>query len=239
MPVKRHDYILLIAAAVLLIMAVMQRVNIKKFTIQNFTGSPVKEVENWMSAESVPDKNVVFNRVFSETVAEGTVISQSIEPGRTVSGNNSIVVTVSKGADPNYRITLADFSEMDQSSIEKWLEDNRIESYQFVYAINENKTEGLFLSSTPAAGTRIKRNESVTVTMCMHDHSTTVIFPDFTGQTVNEIQEWADENEITVSFIYYYDESANGTFMFSDISAGTEIEKGTSLSIAVSAGPGA
>ena len=239
MPVKRHDYILLLATAVLLIIAVYQRISIKKFTVQNFTGGSVNEVEKWMDSASVPERNVVFNNIYSETVAEGTVISQNIEPGRTVAGNNSLIITVSKGSDPNYKIVIADFSEMDQNAITGWFDENRIENYQFVFAVNENRPEGIFLSSTPVAGTRITRDESVTVTMCMHDHSTTVAFPDFTGQTVDEIQAWADENEITVNFIYYYDASASGTFMFSDISAGTEIEKGTSLSIAVSAGSGA
>ena len=239
MPIKRHDYILLIIAAVLIIAAMYQRLSIKKYTVQNFTGSSSKEVEKWMDTESVPEKNVVFNRIYSETVPEGTVIYQSIDANRTVSGNNSLVVTVSKGSDPNFRITLTDFSDMNQDEITEWFEKNRIRNYQFIQAIDDNRPEGTFLSVDPSQGTRITRDEPVTVTMSMHDNSPTVAFPDFTGQTVDDIQTWADQNDITVNFVYYYDTSAYGTFLFSDVPVGIEIEKGSYLSVAVSSGSGA
>ena len=235
---NKLNIILIIFAAVLLIVALFQRHGQKKYTVDDFKGQTYQTVINWMEENSVPSSNVVFDYHYSDTVPENTVISQSIAANRTVSGNNSLIVTVSKGEDPGKKVVLIDFSEMDQAAITAWLDENRIEEYQFSTVIDDDLKEGTFISSDPAAGTRIKRDTPVIITMSIHDPSPTVALPDFTGMKREEIQAWADKYGISVNYIYYYDASEQETFLYSDIPAGTQVDKGGRISIAISNGSG-
>lgn len=233
---KRLNIILGIIAAVLLAAALMQRFALRQYTVEDFKGRSYNDVLRWMEQNSVPENNVVFNYTYSETIPENTVIAQNISPNRKISGSNSLVITLSQGEDPNYRVELIDFSDMNRSEITEWLDDNGITTYQFSTIIDDEREEGSFVSSEPQIGTRITRNEPVTITLSEHDPSPTVAFPDFTGKTREDIQKWADRYDISVNYIYYYDNAERDTYLFSDYPEGTQIEKGGRISVAISNG---
>lgn len=235
---KLLNIIMGLLAAFLLMLAMIQRYGQKTYTVEDFSGKTYQDVIQWMEKNSVPEHNVVFDHRYSDTVPENGIISQSISPNRTVSGNNSVVIAVSQGEDPYQKIELIDFTGMDQESITDWFEENRIINYQFITKLNEDIEEGLFVSSEPAAGIRIAKDAEVIVEIAEHDHSPTVAFPDFSGKTRNDIQDWADKYDISVNYIYYYDNSAKDSFLFSDFAVGTEIDKGGRISVAISNGSG-
>lgn len=234
---KRLNLICGAIFAFLLIAAVLIRIGTPRYKVEDFTGRPYQDVAEWISRNSVNPDKVIISFKYSETVPENTVIHQNLRENAVLSGDNSLVVTVSKGSDPNLKIEMPDFSGMNQDEIQSWLDNEGLTDYRFISQINEDAEEGLFLASDPEVGYRVTRNQPVTITICEHDHSTTAALPDFKGKTADDIQAWADKNNITVNFIYYYDTAASGTFLFSDYEPGTQIDKGSSISVAVSAGP--
>ncbi|MBE6109013.1 MAG: PASTA domain-containing protein [Erysipelotrichaceae bacterium] len=235
---KRINIVLGIIFVILLAVAIFTRTGSSKIKVEDFTGKTYQDVINWAETNSVPDKSVVFNYVYSDTIPENNVISQNIRSGSFIASRNSLVLNISKGINPDKRITLMDFTGMNSEMIEAWLTENNFTNYRISSEINENAEENLFLYSEPAAGTRIRKDDEVNIVICEHDHSTTTSFPDFTGLTITEIQEWADTNNIQVNYIYYTDAAAEGSFLFSDLPVGSEIDKGSTISVAVSSGPG-
>lgn len=231
------NLILSIASLILLIFALFSRTSEKKYKTENFRGRPYSEVVRWMEINGIPSEDIIFNYVFHESIPRDTVISQNLNENSLIYSKSPLVVSVSKGIDPDQRIVLPDFTGLDKDEITEWSTENGVE-VTFINKINEDKEEGIFLASDPISGTRITRDQLVRVAICIHDHSPTVPLPDFTGKKKDEIQKWADKYNIEVNYIYYYDASPEDTFLYSDIEAGTEIDKGGYISVAISSGPG-
>lgn len=238
MQIKKLTFISAAVLAVLLIATLFLRMSEPKYTLPDFTGQTKEDIISWMTQNNIPSDKTVFIYSYSDTVPENTVITQSIKEGKTIPERSSVTFTLSKGEDPDKRIMIADFTGMNQEQIEQWLKENGFTNYSFASEINDDAEEGLFLYSDPKTESRITRDDEIIITMCEHDHSATVALPDFTGKTAAEIEAWAAKYSITVNYIYYMNEATYGSFLFSDIAAGTEIEKGGYISVAVSSGSG-
>lgn len=222
----------------LMVFAVLcSRISTVKYSAKKHIGSTEQAVREWMTENKIKDDSVIFGYAYSE-LPEGTVIHQNISENGLFSSKNALVLTVSDGEDPNRRIELIDFTGMDQKQIENWLKQQNLTEYSFESEINESVEEGLYLHSDPPPGSRVTRSEKITFIICEHDHSTTVILPDFTGKTIEDVSTWAENNEIITSFYYYYDDSPAGSFLFCDLPAGAEIEKRSYLAFAISSGTG-
>jgi serine/threonine-protein kinase len=89
--------------------------------VSDFTGVEIKEVRDWGLFNSI-----TINRTseYSIEVPEGSVISQSHEPGSSLARNAVLSVVVSDGPDMNEVIKLPDFEEMTRAEIITWRNEN-------------------------------------------------------------------------------------------------------------------
>lgn len=228
----------LISGIVCIVLAVIVFLSIiteKKYQVSNLTGQSVQEVKEWMTQNNIPENKVIYAETFSDRVPADHVVSQSIDPSGKITSRKSLVLTISKGENPDKKIALPDFTGKNRDEIEKWLNDNEFSNYQIIDIDTDNADQNsYFCSSEPIAGSNLTKDSEIKISV--FKYKTTVVFPDFTGKNSADIQSWADRYGIQVNLTYYYDVSEPETYLYSDLEAGTEIEKGSTVNIAVSAG---
>ncbi len=88
---------------------------------------PVPDVENMevsKAKELLEDNNLIVNveESFSSTIDKGNVISQSIEGGTEVTEGTEILLTVSKGVDPEEESELVSIQESNEENVGKHVE---------------------------------------------------------------------------------------------------------------------
>jgi len=124
---------------------------------------------------------------------------------------------------PKY--TIETLTGKTEAEINAWAESISLPSERllYTYIYSDTTEEGKAISQSVNAGGKLARNQVLTVTMSLGPNvDTSVSIPDFTGQTLEQIQAWMEENSMT-----------NVTYTTED---NNELEEGTFISISPAAG---
>lgn len=196
--------------------------------VPDFTGKAQRIVEMWAKKNDLEDQ-VKFKEEYSDDVLGDCVISQS---ARKVSSKSTITFTLSQGPDPDKEVELPDFAGKKKDEIEAWFADNYFSnvSYTYTYVSDQDLEDDMFVSMDPAAGTKAKRSDAITVTLA----TTEVVAPDFSSMNKDEIQKWGDENGISITFTEQESQILNdGDIMEISVKAGDKLRKGDTVTVTI------
>ena len=196
--------------------------------VPDFTGKAQRIVEMWAKKNDLKDQ-VKFKEEYSDDVLGDCVISQS---ARKVSSKSTITFTLSQGPDPDKEVELPDFAGKKKDEIEAWFADNYFSnvSYTYTYVSDQDLEDDMFVSMDPAAGTKAKRSDAITVTLA----TTEVVAPDFSSMNKDEIQKWGDENGISITFTEQESQILNdGDIMEISVKAGDKLKKGDTVTVTI------
>lgn len=196
--------------------------------VPDFSGKAQRIVEIWAKKNNLEDQ-VKFKEEYSDDVLGDCVISQS---ARKVSSKSTITFTLSQGPDPDKEVELPDFAGKKKDEIEAWFADNYFSnvSYTYTYVSDQDLEDDMFVSMDPAAGTKAKRSDAITVTLA----TTEVVAPDFSSMTKDEIQKWGDENGISITFTEQESQILNdGDIMEISVKAGDKLKKGDTVTVTI------
>lgn len=196
--------------------------------VSDFTGKAQRIVEMWAKKNDLKDQ-VKFKEEYSDDVLGDCVISQS---ARKVSSKSTITFTLSQGPDPDKEVELPDFAGKKKDEIEAWFADNYFSnvSYTYTYVSDQDLEDDMFVSMDPAAGTKAKRSDAITVTLA----TTEVVAPDFSSMNKDEIQKWGDENGISITFTEQESQILNdGDIMEISVKAGDKLKKGDTVTVTI------
>lgn len=196
--------------------------------VPDFTGKAQRIVEMWAKKNDLEDQ-VKFKEEYSDDVLGDCVISQS---ARKVSSKSTITFTLSQGPDPDKEVELPDFAGKKKDEIEAWFADNYFSnvSYTYTYVSDQDLEDDMFVSMDPAAGTKAKRSDAITVTLA----TTEVVAPDFSSMNKDEIQKWGDENGISITFTEQESQILNdGDIMEISVKAGDKLKKGDTVTVTI------
>lgn len=196
--------------------------------VPDFTGKAQRIVEMWAKKNDLEDQ-VKFKEEYSDDVLGDCVISQS---ARKVSSKSTITFTLSQGPDPDKEVELFDFAGKKKDEIEAWFADNYFSnvSYTYTYVSDQDLEDDMFVSMDPAAGTKAKRSDAITVTLA----TTEVVAPDFSSMNKDEIQKWGDENGISITFTEQESQILNdGDIMEISVKAGDKLKKGDTVTVTI------
>jgi serine/threonine-protein kinase len=131
-----------------------------KFTAtDDLTGKTLDEARTVLAANDLVLGDTT-EQAYSETVAEGSVVSQTPEPGATIERGQSVSVVTSKGREP---IPVPGVTGKDEAAATAAIEDAGL-----VAAVKGDYSEtvaaGIVLKQSPADGT-LYRGDSVTITV--------------------------------------------------------------------------
>lgn len=229
--------ITLLATIVLLSVIFLLTPNIK---VPDFTNMTLSEVESWIIESKIDEEKYEISHEFSEEIEKDYVIRQSIEPENVIKKDEILIITISDGKDPDYIVTIPDFTNKTEDEIEKWFEENLFTNFEFEYIQSDNTEKGKFVGLNVTDNNQ-PRSALILITISLGDdiEGTEIDMPDLKDYTKTNIQAWAKTNKITVSFIEQASNTiASGKVISQTPKAGTKIKTGSKVTVTISSGKG-
>lgn len=196
----------------------------------DFTSKTEGDVKTWAQKNGV---TVTYEKVAHDTIPEGQVISQSIEPETDFNPKTeTLAITVSTGPG----ITVPNLNSMTIEEIKTWATTNEVslllsEKYHNSIAANT------IIESNISAGDLIKKGDLVSITISLGK----VGVKNFIGDTEISFMDWLDEQNLkganlTPSITYQYIDGAEKNKVIGQSIYDRRVETGTTIQIVVNLG---
>lgn len=209
-------------------------------TLPNFVDKPISEMQEWSKKNGV---DLDISTEFSMEYSSDHVISVNKKAGSSIQKGDLLIVKVSEGADPEESLEIPDFSTYNESKINDWISENRADNLkvQKEYSTTVKKGDFIRLEFADKDMTRetYKRKDYATVTVSKGEEKKekTIEVPDFSGEDVSKVTEWATKNEVKIVQNDEYSGTIEmGKVISQSVAAKEKVAKGDELTIAVSKG---
>ena len=170
---------------------------------------------------------------YSETVESGRVIGSLPPSGQQVAAGTPIVLIVSQGPE---RFAIPDLAGLTVSQAESALAQVNLRLGDASEVYDEQVAVGLVLSFTPTAGSQVPRDTAVDVVLSRGPAPVTI--PTLVGQPIASARTTLTNLGLVASVRREYSETvARGAIISAEPAAGTEVPRGTTVSLVVSDGP--
>ncbi len=210
----------------------------KSVVMPDFKEKTVSDIEVWINDNNLSDQvEIVYE--FDEEIEENVVITQSISSETKIKKEDKILITVSKGPDPEAKISIPDFKEMDVEEIQKFVEENKLMDVTYEYVLSDDVEKGKLIQTNIHIGTvTIQRNQMIIFTISKgHDESLDIIVPNFSGYTKNKVANWASANEVNVIYQENYSDTIERGYVISqDPKAESVITAKSKVTVTISLG---
>lgn len=132
-------------------------------------------------------------------------------------------------------VELKDLTDMEEFDATLWLKRNGIQ-YDIIYEYNDDVEKGKVIKTDPKKGTVIKQSEMKIKLYISKGKKITA--PDFTTMSLEEIEEWANQNHMKINYSSEYSNSVKiGKVIRASVQKGDTIDEGTTIHIITSKGP--
>jgi serine/threonine-protein kinase len=229
---------IIVASSVLVAVLVLILVFTRGAAIPDMSGWTGNDVKEWSDSKNIL---VVIKDVYSSDYEAGVFISAQPEAGTKVGRNDTVTVTVSKGADPNEEIAFPDLKNMTLGQVNAWIDENKLTGVTIrkenssVFAvdavINYEMVDG-------SESTFIRKHRvRVYVSLGPSILDETVSVPSFSDSDKASVLKWANDYEISVEFLEQFSEYVEyGRVASQSIEAYTKMNRTDVLVITMSLG---
>jgi serine/threonine-protein kinase len=198
--------------------------------------SGVDEMTAQNTIESLGLEFIVKDRIHNSDFEEGQIMSQNIRAGEKLKEGFPIEVIVSLG---EKMITVPDLVHKYSNEALVLLNESGLQGGEIIYEFSETVPWGLVIRQNPEPGILAKEGDIVTYVLSKGQEVEYALMPSVIGETVSEAERILLSRGFSVGDISYRssNEYAEDTVSYQSYPVGTEVEKGTSVSIIVSTGP--
>ena len=214
---------------------------VNQVTVRNFVGSNISEVKNWGLKNKIEiDTSSEYNKEYNQD----TVIMQEIEANTKIQKGGIFYVKVSKGADPEEKIIIPDFTTMTSSEIRTWMKDEKLPNTNISQEYNEDIETGKYIRTEFKEGVTadnyVRRDQmTVYVSRGSQKQDKNIEVPNFAGKSKPEVETWEKEKSVKV----VYKESGSeqvleGSVISQSPETGTKIAIGDTVEVTISLGKG-
>ncbi len=201
---------------------------------QGAGSAPVPQVEGQTREEAVDRiesagfKTKVIRRS-SDDVDNGRVIETNPSGGSLASLDTTVQIVVSSG---RKRVTLPDLTGQPVEAARSTLSELGLTA-TVVEEPSEDREPGIVLSSDPAAGTKVRAGDEITLTVSAEPEGATV--PDVVGQRQSPASRTLRERGFTVAVTRepVTDPLLNDEVLSTDPAGGTETDRGATVTIVI------
>lgn len=208
--------------------------------LENFVGKPVSEARSWAKENEI---EIELIQEYSMEQDANHIIAQSVPEGEKIRKGSTLQLTVSLGPDPEEIIPLPDFSTMNLEEAEKWIEEYKAENLQIVKEYSDEIEEGAFIKlaimedGIDASEYKRKHRAAVYYSKGQEVFEKNIVVPDFTGKAKEEVEQWAEQNEIEMTFVEEdHDEIEAGFVIRQSIAPEEKLAKRDTMEVVVSVG---
>lgn len=186
--------------------------------------------------ESLDLKIKKGDEVYSAEIEKGKIVSQSPIAKTKVKKGTKVRVNISKGKKAGLVPDLVGktYNDADVSAV--------LSQYGFTlgnvtYDESEKYDEGIIMSQSPSTGSTVKSGSSISIVVSKGKKEKAKV-PTLTGLTADQAVQALNREGLQVGDISYEESNVYGKdfVMWQQYSAGTELKKGTSVSIKISKG---
>lgn len=206
----------------------------KKIEVPSLKGMTYDEASDEL--DSLNLKIEKGDDVYSAEIEKGKIVSQSPIAKTKVKKGSKIKVNISKGKKAGLVPDLMGktYNDADISAI--------LSQYGFVlgnvtYDESEKYDEGIIINQTPSAGSTSRAGSAINIVVSKGKKEKSKV-PTLTGLTADQAVQALNKEGLQVGDISYEESNVYGKdfVMWQQYSAGTELKKGTSVSIKISKG---
>ncbi len=217
---------LLVVAIGLLIVAHKNKIKMPDLVNENN-----QDALTQLTTLGIPQENISIVEEFSDEIEQDKVIKTEPPAGDAVNNKTPITLYVSKGKEQqildNYVGKLAGDVK---AQLEK--EGYKVE---IQYETSDQKQD-VILRQFPDAGAQIKQGD--TITLMVSGGKAKVKVPNFSNMSKNEVDAWARENVISITYESTCNNSVAANHVISQsVSHGTELNVGDQITVSISTGP--
>ena len=205
----------------------------KTTTIPNVVGMSEADAE-----KALQDKNLVVKKgdpVYSDDVEQGEVVSVSPSEGAEVKEGTTVTLVISKGNQPATvpKLTGKSQSDAEAALSQAGLSGNATEDY------SDTVEEGVIISQDTDAGKEVSKGTTIGYVVSKGPKMTVVTVPSILSFDKNAAEKKLKEAGLVPEYLGEDDsvnEYGQGQVSYQSISAGTQVEKGTTVQYRVSKG---
>jgi len=219
--------------SILLIWLMVRGLN--RIEVPDFTGSGLSEATTWAIPNGIA---IQREEEYSLEFDEDHIIEQSHEGGSRMSRGSVLTITVSLGADQTELIDLPDFEDMTTAQARTWRQELLVLGVNIREEHSEEVEQNQFIRMEVPSGVDVDHfSRGDTLNIYFSQGEETIQIPSFNNRTREDVESWADENEMTVIFEYEaHEDIPRDTVMNQDVRAGERIARTETLTITLSGG---
>ena len=183
---------------------------------------------------------VTVEEQYDNVIAEGCIITQSAEPDSELADGSEIILTVSKGKDPNQKqevkeVTLSDFVGMTYNDVIKKAEELGISVKVTERKYSKSYEKNVVMEQNPEAKSKIKTSQTVELVVSLGYNKVTV--PDVTYMTEEKAKTQLTSRGLKFSVTYENSETiAEGLVISQNPKSDTEVDPESTVKLVVSKG---
>lgn len=201
-------------------------------TIPDVVGRTLDEATEMLKEAGLSPR---YDYEYSDVVEKDIVISQSPEKDTEASKNDEVKLVISNGAET---FSLPDVSgKTDSEAVSILSEYNFKVTHEYAYSDTVEKDK--VIKTNPAAGSSVKKGDSITITISNGKEVKTVLVPDLSNKTEAEAIKLLKNSGLKEGTITYKtsDRVEKGYVVYQDYSVNEKVEEGTEVGFTVSLGP--
>lgn len=210
----------------------------KSITLINFVGKTKAEIIQWRDEVKLEEKRLNFISEYDEAVEKDIVLKQNFEEKHILQSSETLEITLSNGPDPDKEFEVPAFKNMTMQEIQKWFDERKFSNVSFSFEDNKDIKKDIFVKMTPTEK-NLKRSDKINIVISSNgdDPEVEITIPDFSSYSRKNIEAWAKENRITLSFLTSPSNKVeSGKVISQSIKAGNKIKKNTKLTVTLSSG---
>jgi len=211
--------------------------------VKDFVGTRIEEAKTWALKNKV---ELDIKEEYSLEKNEGLIISQNVDANKKVQKKSILNLVVSKGPDPEEKITLPDFKTMTYAQIRTWIEENKATgvttTLEYNNEVEKNKFIRMEFKDQAISEENFKRKDRLTIYISRGSETAekNITIPDFKGKSKSEAENWGATNDITIVYEEAGSETiVEGAIISQNIATGQKLAKKDSITLTISLGKGA
>ena len=187
------------------------------------------------------DIEIIEEEQYDTKITERIVISQSIKDGSRIFKKSSIKIIVSKGKDPNEKISVPEKDSATASDSKAWKEVNDLSNVtikeEHSSEIETGKIIKYEFENIATNETNFTRSDKLTIIVSKGEK--VLNMEDFTSKTQTEAEKWCQENNVIYEVKEKFSDTIeNGKIISQSVENGQEITDDTTIVFEVSIGAG-
>lgn len=187
------------------------------------------------------DIEIIEEEQYDTKITERIVISQSIKDGTKIFKKSSIKIIVSKGKDPNEKISVPEKDSATASDIKAWKEENDLSNVtikeEHSSEIETGKIIKYEFENIATNETNFTRSDKLTIIVSKGEK--VLNMEDFTSKTQTEAEKWCQENNVIYEVKEKFSDTIeNGKIISQSVENGQELTDDTTIVFEVSIGAG-